>query len=165
MDISERIKTLRNKSGITQKELAQRTGLSIASIQGYEQGKYKPKIEQLQKIAVVLNVSMYDLTQFTKGMDCTNQELKSVLMNDKKAMQQLWDDHIIYYYHKLNQQGQEKATELIELLTRIPEYRKDYTNPQKEPEVLAAHTRTDVEQTPEGIQHDLDIMNDDSEWK
>jgi hypothetical protein len=30
---------------------------------------------------------------------------------------------------------------------------------------LAAHTRTDVEQTPEGVQHDLDIMNDDSQWK
>ena len=31
--------------------------------------------------------------------------------------------------------------------------------------VLAAHTRTDVEQTHEGAQHDLDIMNDDSEWE
>lgn len=31
-------------------------------------------------------------------------------------------------------------------------------------DVLAAHTRTDVEQTPEGVQHDLDIMNDDSQW-
>lgn len=30
---------------------------------------------------------------------------------------------------------------------------------------LAAHTRTDVEQTPEGVQHDLDIMNDDSQWE
>lgn len=30
---------------------------------------------------------------------------------------------------------------------------------------LAAHTRTDVEQTPEGVQYDLDIMNDDSQWE
>lgn len=33
-----------------------------------------------------------------------------------------------------------------------------------EEDVLAAHTRTDVEQTSEGVQHDLDIMNDDSQW-
>lgn len=33
-----------------------------------------------------------------------------------------------------------------------------------EEEILAAHARTDVEQTPEDIQHDLDIMNDDSKW-
>lgn len=35
----------------------------------------------------------------------------------------------------------------------------------KDPEILAAHARTDIEQTPEGLQHDLDIMNDDSQWK
>lgn len=29
----------------------------------------------------------------------------------------------------------------------------------------AAHARTDVEQTPEGLQHDLDIMNDDKNWE
>ena len=33
-----------------------------------------------------------------------------------------------------------------------------------EEELLAAHARNDVEQTPEDIQHDLDIMNDDSKW-
>ena len=35
---------------------------------------------------------------------------------------------------------------------------------QMEEDLLAAHARTDVEQTPEGVQHDLDIMNDDSKW-
>ena len=39
MDISERIKLARKKNGLTQKDLAKKTGLSIASIQGYEQGK------------------------------------------------------------------------------------------------------------------------------
>ena len=49
-----------------------------------------------------------------------------------------------------------------------PEYRKQQPDTSEEPAVsdlLAAHARTDVEQTPEGIQHDLDIMNDDSQWK
>ena len=32
-------------------------------------------------------------------------------------------------------------------------------------DLLAAHARTDVKQTPEGVQHDLDIMNDDSKWE
>mgnify|MGYP004459417285 FL=1 len=36
---------------------------------------------------------------------------------------------------------------------------------QMEEDLLAAHVRTDVEQTPEGVQHDLDIMNDDSQWE
>lgn len=55
-NISENIKKLRKDAGFTQQELSKKTGLSIASIQGYEQGKYKPKIEQLKKIATALNV-------------------------------------------------------------------------------------------------------------
>ena len=35
----------------------------------------------------------------------------------------------------------------------------------KESELLAAHQRTDIEVTLEGIQGDLDIMNDNSLWK
>ncbi|MDB2176080.1 helix-turn-helix domain-containing protein [Blautia wexlerae] len=165
MDIDEHIKNIRRKNGLTQKELAQKTGLSIASIQGYEQGKYKPKIEQLKKIATALNVSIYDLVQFTTGPNCTDRELKIALANDSKSVQRLLEDRIIYAYKKLNSEGQDKAIELVELLTKIPEYQKNFTNPKEDLELLAAHARTDVEQTSEGIQHDLDIMNDDSEWK
>lgn len=50
-------------------------------------------------------------------------------------------------------------------LTKIQKNGDSMANPQLETDVLAAHTRTDVEQTPEGIQHDLDIMNDDKNWK
>ena len=69
---------------------------------------------------------------------------------------------------QLNFAGQEKALEQIELLTKIPEYRKQQPDTSEEPataNLLAAHARTDVEQTPEGVQHDLDIMNDDESWK
>ena len=43
--------------------------------------------------------------------------------------------------------------------------RKENSSVYKEDELLAAHQRTDIEVTPEGIQNDLDIMNDDSLWK
>lgn len=38
------------------------------------------------------------------------------------------------------------------------------SNQQMEDELLAAHARTDVKATPEDIQHDIDIMDDDSKW-
>ena len=41
---------------------------------------------------------------------------------------------------------------------------KNFTNPKEDPELLAAHARIDVKQTSEGVQHDLDIMNNNSEW-
>lgn len=35
----------------------------------------------------------------------------------------------------------------------------------KEDELLAAHERTDIEVTPEGVQNDLDIMDNEDLWK
>lgn len=73
---------------------------------------------------------------------------------------------LLSFYDQLNQYGQDKLTAYAEDLTKIPEYRKqsDTSEESTPPDVLAAHTRTDIEQTPEGTQHDLDIMDDDSEW-
>ena len=68
----------------------------------------------------------------------------------------------------LNEKGKHKLINYAEDLTKIPEYRKQQPDTSEEPAVsdlLAAHARTDVEQTPEGIQHDLDIMKDDKNWK
>ncbi|MBS5088390.1 MAG: helix-turn-helix domain-containing protein [Clostridiaceae bacterium] len=61
MNTAECIKYFRQKENITQKQLAEKTGLSIASIQGYEQNKYNPKLETLKKIADALDISIFDL--------------------------------------------------------------------------------------------------------
>ena len=61
MNMSDALKELRKKRGLTQKELAEKAGLSIATIQGYEQGKYKPKGNNLIKFADVLYAPVYEL--------------------------------------------------------------------------------------------------------
>ena len=74
MNISEKIKQLRKNKKMSQKELAQKTGLSIGSIQGSEQGRYNPKLETVLKIADALEISpnvFYD--------DLTQEERKSIL--------------------------------------------------------------------------------------
>jgi len=177
--LADRIRNIRKKNNLTQKELAQKTGLSIASIQGYEQGKYKPKIEQLQKIASALNASLYDLIQYVEDINYSSQELmdlKNAVLNDPRTMLQYRDSLVMDPYHQLNEEGQNKAIELVELLTKIPEYKKNpeelenslnflstYNWPAKE--TIPNLPPTDVEQTPEDIQHDLDIMNDDKNRK
>ena len=88
------------------------------------------------------------------------------------------------YMSLLTEAGQNKAIEQIELLTKIPEYQKEIASKAPSPddtssapdpedtsiahdplEVMAAHDRIDVEITPEGRQHDIDLMNDDSKWE
>lgn len=61
--IAENIKTLRKNAGMTQKQLAKKSGLSIAAIQGYEQGKYEPKIETVDRIALALGVRIIDILE------------------------------------------------------------------------------------------------------
>lgn len=62
-EIGERIKELRKSKGVSQKELAQKTGLSIGSIQGYEQGRYNPKLEAIVKAPLWANLSPYAYIQ------------------------------------------------------------------------------------------------------
>ena len=88
------------------------------------------------------------------------------------------------YMSLLTEAGQNKAIEQIELLTKIPEYQKEIASKAPSPddtssapdpedtsiapdplEVMAAHDRIDVEITPEGRRHDIDLMNDDSKWE
>lgn len=52
------IREFRKKAGLSQRELAKRAGLSSTTIQGYEQGRFTPKIDALLKIAGALGVEV-----------------------------------------------------------------------------------------------------------
>ena len=54
---SSRLKELRQKAKVTQKELAASINSSQQNIGLYEQGKRKPKYETLEKISIFFNVS------------------------------------------------------------------------------------------------------------
>lgn len=57
-NIGQRIKELRIKQNMTQKELAEKSGLSEITIRKYESNERKPKIENIRNIAAALKVSM-----------------------------------------------------------------------------------------------------------
>lgn len=62
MSVGDRIKSIR-KGKMTQKELAEKTGLAEITIRQYEAGKYEPKHNNLQKIADALGVDCSDLVE------------------------------------------------------------------------------------------------------
>lgn len=66
MSIADNIKRFRKEAELTQKQLAEKTNLSVAAIQGYEQEKYEPKYETVQKLATALGVSIRELSQGAK---------------------------------------------------------------------------------------------------
>jgi transcriptional regulator with XRE-family HTH domain len=56
MSPGERIRLLRERRGLLQKELAEKTGLSVQTISNLERGKGAPSISTIKKIAETLGV-------------------------------------------------------------------------------------------------------------
>lgn len=53
-----RLRELRNKSGLTQNEIATKLGVSGQTILNWENGIYEPKINQLIQLADLFNVTV-----------------------------------------------------------------------------------------------------------
>lgn len=122
MEISENIKKLRKSSNMTQKELADSTGLSIGTIQGYEQGKYEPKLDALRLLTESLGCSYSDIIDEPIDIDGSLSHIYWLL--DYNIPPENYES-LINHFNELNSTGQNKALEQIEMLTKIPEYRKD----------------------------------------
>lgn len=61
VQIGTRIKELRTKKGLKQKELADRAKIPYSTFANYENNKREPNQEQIEKIAMALGVPVFDL--------------------------------------------------------------------------------------------------------
>lgn len=110
-----RIKELRKKAGLTQNELAEKTGVSLMSIRRYETGERLANFELLMKICKALGVSLAELV----GEENMGQYVSDI---KKELGDYDWSVEMEEELYKLNSDGRKKAVELVELLTKIPEY-------------------------------------------
>lgn len=124
----DRIKQYRLEKGLTQKQLGKLCGIADSNIRKYENGRQDPKLPTIRKIAVALELplsalvadwSVFSPTEIFE--DLTDDDIK----NGINPRQEDKDNRIIKHFHNLNDKGQDKAIEQVELLTKIPEYRKD----------------------------------------
>ena len=151
VDIKERIKQGLEIREITQTQLAARANIDKGQLSSYISGKYKPRQNNIDAIASALNVSEAWLMGFDVPMERVPNKVESVQSSSVSAQCK----EIIEVCNQLSPHNQRK----------VFTYSKNLLSTQQmEEDLLAAHARTDVEQTPEGVQHDLDIMNDDSKW-
>ena len=137
---------------ITQTQLAARANIDKGQLSSYISGKYKPRQNNIDAIASALNVS----EAWLMGFDVPMERITNKVETNQSVPKSVECKEILEVCEQLTPHNQRKV------LT----YSKNLLSTQQmEEDVLAAHTRTDVEQTPEGVQHDIDIMNDDSEWE
>lgn len=139
MPTGSKIKEIRQQKGLTQKQLSEKCGMYESQIRKYENGNANPKLETLKKIADALEVPLDDLLGYDEVFNNSpvyrafrrNNYLDSPLFQDYKKHFLTngidWepiDIEMIKNFKLLNEIGQTKAIEQIEMLTKIPEYKK-----------------------------------------
>ena len=79
-----RLRELRNKSGLTQNEIANKLGVSGQTILNWENGIYEPKINQLIQLADLFNVSVDYLIErkSNRNIDDICKELEKISKED-----------------------------------------------------------------------------------
>lgn len=149
MNIGEQIKKTRKEKGLSQAKLAEKSNISLKTLQRYEKGVRTPNFIILQSIANALDVNLSDLTLSSEPLPVTlNKDqannlfqnidflrenghvktLKVEFIKDEIDFTKEEEIHAITLlrnFFKLNSDGQQRALENVGDLTKIPEYRKD----------------------------------------
>lgn len=164
--IGEKLKEIRENLGLNKKEFAQYIGIKYTTYNGYETEAREPSSDFLILISEKFDVSI----DYLLGLKDEREILHAYKLHSGEY------EHI-KKYRELDTHGkdmvdtvlQKEYDHIIELRDFAPQSKYIGKDPDNIVTVdltpLAAHTRADVEQTPEGVQHDLDIMNDDSQWE
>lgn len=121
MTIAESIKRLRKSLNMTQKQLAEKTGIAQITIQQYEAGKYEPKRDNLIKLAKALNADIADIANdyYHVGQSSFGQVLTRASIRTEKIDEIL----LLNYYRQLNNTGKTEAQKRVGELTLIDVYK------------------------------------------
>ncbi|MDE5801876.1 MAG: helix-turn-helix domain-containing protein [Lachnospiraceae bacterium] len=133
MTVGEKIKELRSKKGMTQKELGEKCGFADSAIRRYELGKANPKLETIKRIANALEVPTWELLGISKQeavlayendyynkTDYETSELSPIIKDD--IIHESRFNKLKNAYNMLNDSGQKEAIKRVEELTEIKRY-------------------------------------------
>lgn len=146
----DRIKEARKNKGLTQEQLATAIGVKRAVISKYETGLVTPSVEQIEKIARELNISVGQIMGWPEPTEAEKkkflEEYQPIFNRVEKAMNHLQEEikpynldnpaslptydmiaekELLEHFSALNLEGKIKAIERVEELSKIPDYQKD----------------------------------------
>lgn len=132
MTTGEVIKALRKSANLTQKDLSEKTGIPVITIQQYERGLRQPRTDKLVKIAEALNVPVGKLlatsmiSALVPGVGGIVAATTTSQINTPSPadVDQATLDRILDIFSKLSPLGHRVALERLEELAKIPDYQK-----------------------------------------
>lgn len=82
-DFAERLRTLRQERGLSQRDLAQIIGCETMVISRYERGAAVPRMDSLVSLAEALHVSTDELATGRRPADATTTPIRNVLLLER----------------------------------------------------------------------------------
>lgn len=120
--IGNKIKQIRKQAGLTQKELAKQLGTTQQNLAQYENGKRKPKIETLQKIADALDIKLSELISLNDAIGSTLEVIEeNRIIHVYSAVEIAIKDNL----DKMNNTAKKKVYDYTEDLIQNPQNWKD----------------------------------------
>lgn len=118
MTTGEKIKTLRQKKGLTQKQLGDLCGMADSAIRRYENGRAKPKIETLQKIADALDIKISELISLNDAIGSVLETIEeNRIIHTYSAVEVAIKDNL----DKMNNLAKKKVYDYTEDLIQNPQ--------------------------------------------
>ena len=182
----ELIKTARKNKGLTQKQLAEKTGLAVVTIQQYERNLRQPRLENIQKIAEALDSTPTYLMGWTEEEKTLNnllgQKLKLLHVNDYLITKQKGAAYYLIrskskdlfyavdsktfddFFRSTSDFIQYKFEKMLRRFQAFSSFNSSTTPPDQDgPEALNA--ANDRGATPEEKKNADDIMHNPDEWE
>lgn len=122
MTIGENIRQARKKAGLTQRQLAEKSGVATITLQQYERGVREPKLDTIAKIARAMNLFASDLIS---GDQWQNVDMTFTDTTERYGQETPQYYRMIEAFSTLNHTGAEKAAIAVEDLSKVPEYRRE----------------------------------------
>lgn len=94
MELSQKLKELRKKQGLTQLELAERLFVSRQAISGWEAGTSRPSTENLQSLSRLFNIPLETLLDDTAEAEPLRRRQRSFRQRSrqkKRARDRDWE--------------------------------------------------------------------------
>ena len=150
VDIKERIKQGLEIREITQSQLATRANIDKGQLSSYISGKYKPRQNNIDALAVALNVNEAWLMGFDVPMERVPNKTESVQSSSVSAQCK----EIIEVCNQLSPHNQRK----------VLAYSKNLLSTQQMEDALLPNAAHEMNPTEEQKKHADDVMKDDKEW-
>src|SRR3989338_3703050 len=85
LSLGKRIQTVREKAGLTQEQLEEKSGINTKYISAIERGQKNVTVKTLDKIAKGLKIELYELFLFSEGLESESAVKKGIESLTKDA--------------------------------------------------------------------------------